>query len=110
MEEEIAKSLSALEQGSSGEDAQMLRLTYLAAAEKVEFTTSAGDVQTYVIVRIPYRSLPFYKKVSTLVIDHLEDKLQQTVIVVANRKIQSLNRKCPASSPRSWQFYERAKT
>ena len=88
MEEEIAKTLSALEQSSTDDTAKFLRLTYIASAEQVEYPIG-DEVSQYFLSRIPYRSLQFYRKISNELIDHLEEKFNWPVIVVANRKIQS---------------------
>ena len=89
MEEEIAKTLSALEQDSSGDVQSNLRLTFVAAADEVEYTMSNDEVSKYILVRIPYRSLAFYNRISSNILEHLEEKFNWPVIVVANRKIQS---------------------
>ena len=89
LEEEIAKTLSTWEQDSTGDLQKNLRLTFIAAAETVEYTMANDEVSKYVLVRIPYRSLQFYRKISNELIDHLEEKFNWPVIVVANRKIQS---------------------
>ena len=88
MEEEIAKTLSALEQSSTDDTAKFLRLTYIASAEQVEYPIG-DEVSQYFLIRIPYRSLQFYRKISNELIDHLEEKFNWPVIIVANRKIQS---------------------
>ena len=89
MEEEIAKTLSTWEQDSTGDLQKNLRLTFIAAAEEVEYTQANDEVSKYILVRIPYRSLQFYRKISNELIDHLEEKFNWPCIVVANRKIQS---------------------
>merc|ERR1712045_1111481 len=48
-----------------------------------------GSAAKYIMVKIPFRSLQFYKKVSSQVIDHLEKKFSCHVIVVVNRTIDS---------------------
>ena len=81
--------MSALEQSSTGDNAQNLRLVYISAAEEVQYTLSSGDVSKYILLRIPFRSLAFFRKVSNLVIDKFEEKFNWPVFVCADRKIIS---------------------
>jgi small subunit ribosomal protein S7e len=100
LEEEIAKTLSALEQSSTGDVARNLRLTFIAAASQVEYPISGDEVSKYILIRIPFRSLQFYRKISSVIIDHLEEKFNWPVIVVAVRKIQSKREKTHATQKR----------
>lgn len=100
LEEEIAKTLSALEQDSSGDVQSNLRLTFVAAADEVEYSMSNDEVSKYILVRIPYRSLAFYNRISSNILEHLEEKFNWPVIVVANRKIQSKREKTHATQKR----------
>ena len=43
----------------------------------------------YILIRIPFRSLAYFRKVGSKVIDHLETKYKWPIIVIANRTIQS---------------------
>lgn len=52
------------------------------------------------MVKIPFRSLQFYKKVSSQVIDHLEKKFSCHIIVVVNRTIDSKRKVTHASQKR----------
>ena len=43
----------------------------------------------YILVRIPFRSLNYFRKVGNKVIENLENKFKWPIIVIANRTIQS---------------------
>jgi len=64
-------------------------MVYINSVEEVEYDAADGSKNKYYLVKIPYRSLQFYKKVSTNMIDHLEEKFRWPVIVVVNRTIDS---------------------
>ena len=88
MEEDTAKTLTAFE--NSNKDIQKdLRMVYLNSVQEIEYEGNDGTAQKYIQVKIPYRSLQFYKKVSNQMIDHLEAKFKWPVIVVVNRTIDS---------------------
>ena len=88
IEEETAKVLTAFEQ-SNAELQKDMRLVYINSVEEVEFETDSGSMAKYILVKIPYKSLQFYRKVSSAMIEHLEEKFSTTVIVVVNRTIDS---------------------
>lgn len=88
IEEETAKTLVAFEQ-SSKDIQKDLRMVLLNSVEEVEYDAADGSKAKYYLVKIPYRSLQFYKKVSNQMIDHLESKFGWPVIVVVNRTIDS---------------------
>ena len=48
----------------------------------------------YILVRIPFRSLNYFRKVGNKVIENLENKFKWPIIVIANRTIQSKRGKC----------------
>ena len=78
-------------------------MVYINSVEEVEFEAADGSASKYILVKIPFRSLQFYKRVATQLIDHLEQKFRQHVIVIVNRTIDS-KRKITHSSqkrPRS---------
>merc|ERR1719272_142018 len=66
LEEEIAKSLQHFEQ-SKEQAASLahLRLVYINSASQVEFTNTVGVQERYMMVRIPFRSLLSFRKVSS---------------------------------------------
>merc|ERR1712223_2367290 len=64
-------------------------MVLLNSVEEVEYDAADGSKAKYYLVKIPYRSLQFYKKVSNQMIDHLESKFGWPVIVVVNRTIDS---------------------
>merc|ERR1712051_477053 len=102
LEEDTAKTLTALEQ-SNKEIQKDLRMVYINSVAQCEFETNDGSMAQYILVKIPYRSLQFYKKVASQMIDCLEEKFQWPVVVVINRTIDS-KRKITHSSqkrPRS---------
>ena len=88
IEEETAKTLVAFEQ-SNKEIQKDLRMVYINSVEECEYDGADGSKNKYYLIKIPYRSLQFYKKVSTSMIDHLEEKFRWPVIVVVNRTIDS---------------------
>ena len=98
LEEEIAKTLSAFETANADLQ-QHLKFVYVNSAEEVEFENNC-TISKYVLVRIPFRSLPYYRKVAGKVIDALESKFKWPVIVIANRTIQSKRAKTHASQMR----------
>lgn len=88
MEEDTAKTLTAFE--NSNKDIQRdLRMVFINAVEEVTFEQNDGSESKYILIKIPYRSLQFYKKVQGQMIDHLENKFKWPVIVVINRTIDS---------------------
>merc|ERR1712060_599743 len=99
LEEEIAKTLQAFE--TSSQDLQQhLKFVYFNSAEEVEFEQADGQTAKYILVRIPYRSLNYFKKVGPKVIENLEAKFKWPIIVIANRTIQSKRAKTHASQMR----------
>lgn len=88
LEEETAKTLTAFEQ-SNKEIQKDLRMVFINSVEEVEYEGADGASAKYYLVRIPYRSLTFYKKVGAKMIEHLEDKFKWPVIVIINRSIDS---------------------
>ena len=99
LEEDTAKSLTALEQ--SNKDIQReLRSTYINSVTEETYEADDGSAAKYIMVKIPFRSLRFYKKVSSQVIDHLEKKFSCPVIIVVNRTIDSKRKITHASQKR----------
>ncbi len=98
IEEETAKALVAFEQ-SSKDIQKDLRMVYINSVEECEYESADGSKNKYFLVKIPYRSLQFYKKVSQQMIDHLEGKFRWPVVVVVNRTIDS-KRKVSHPSPK----------
>jgi len=64
-------------------------MVYINSVEEVEYLGEAASSQKYILIRIPFRSITFFNKVSKQMIDHLEDKFKWPVIVVVNRTIDS---------------------
>jgi len=64
-------------------------MVYINSVEEVEHEDNDGSQKKYILIKIPYRSLQFYRKVSSQMIDHLEAKFKWPVIVVVNRTIDS---------------------
>lgn len=88
IEEETAKVLTAFEQ-SNKEIQKDMRLVYINSVAECEYEADNGSMAKYILVKIPYKSLQFYRKVSSAMIEHLEDKFKTTIIVVVNRTIDS---------------------
>ena len=99
LEEELAKTLSAFE-NSNADLQQHLKFVYVNSAEEIEFANDHGTFSKYMLVRIPFRSLPYYRKVAGKVVDALEAKFKWPVIIIANRTIQSKRAKTHASQMR----------
>merc|ERR1712060_549888 len=99
LEEEIAKTLVAFE--TSSQDLQQhLKFVYFNSAEEVEFESADGQTSKYILIRIPFRSLAYFRKVGPKVIENLEGKFKWPIIVIANRTIQSKRAKTHASQKR----------
>ena len=100
LEEEAAKILSAFETSADGELRAALKFVFINSVEMVEYQQADRSAAKYVLIKIPYRSLAFYKKVAAKVIDHMEGQFKWPVFVVANRTIQSKRAKTHASQKR----------
>jgi hypothetical protein len=59
------------------------------SADLVEYKQADGSSSKTLHVRIPFRSLPAFRKTAEKVVDFLEGKFNWPVIVVANRTIIS---------------------
>ena len=66
---------------------------FINSADLVEYKQADGSASKTLFVRIPFRSLPAFRKVSDKVVSHLEEKFKWPVIIVANRTIISKNSK-----------------
>jgi Ribosomal protein S7e len=62
---------------------------FINSADLVEYKQADGSASKTLFVRIPYRSLPAFRKVSEKVVQHLEGKFNWPVIVIATRTIIS---------------------
>jgi hypothetical protein len=62
---------------------------FINSADLVEYKQADGSASKTLFVRIPFRSLPAFRKVSDKVVSHLEQKFNWPVIVVATRTIIS---------------------
>merc|ERR1712232_1145766 len=99
LEEEIAKTLVAFE--TSSQDLQQhLKFVYFNSAEEVDFEQDDGTAVKYFLIRIPFRSYAYFKKVGPKVIENLEQKFKYPIIVIANRTIQSKRAKTHQSQKR----------
>ena len=98
LEEEIAKTIYDLEMKSEAD----LSNVYITGAEHFEFEDRAGRASKALLVRIPFRSLPYFQKARGVVVGALEKKFKgSTVIVAANRTIVSKFQKtAKGSGPR----------
>ena len=88
MEQEIAKCLLQLEINEASLKEQLSQI-FINSADLVEYEQANGDKSKTLYVRIPYRSITAFRKVTTQVVNHLEGKFNWPVIVVATRTIQS---------------------
>ena len=62
---------------------------YINSAESVEYDSGEGEKAKTLLVKIPYRSLNAFRKLSDKIVSHLEGKFNLPVIVVATRTIIS---------------------
>ena len=88
MEEEVAKSLLQLEI-NNGALKENLSQVVINSADLVEYKQADGTASKTLFVRIPFRSLPGFRKVADKIVAHLESKFNWPVIVIANRTIIS---------------------
>jgi len=88
LEEEVAKSLHQLELNNKALKAH-LSIIFINSVHTVDYEQADGSPSQYLLVRIPHRSHGAYKKVGTLVQEHLEQQYEKPVLVVANRTIIS---------------------
>jgi hypothetical protein len=66
-----------------------LSIIFINSVHTVDYEQVDGTPAQYLLVRIPHRSHLAYKKVGTLVQEHLEQQYEKPVLVVANRTIIS---------------------
>merc|ERR1712232_954002 len=99
LEEEIAKSIHALER-SHTDKKQHLGIIFINSAYYVDYTQSDGTAAQYILVKIPHRSSAAFRKVGKLVQEELEKNYDKQVIVVANRTIISPGAKSHPSQMR----------
>jgi hypothetical protein len=92
LEEEVAKSLHQLEVNNKNMK-QHLQIIFINSVHNVDYEQADGSAAQYLLVRIPHRSHGAYKKVGTLVQEHLESQYEKPVMVVANRTIISASGK-----------------
>ena len=62
---------------------------FLTHADLVEYFQRDNTKSKCLLIRIPYRSLAYYQKVSEAVVEHLEKKFNWPALIVAERKIVS---------------------
>jgi small subunit ribosomal protein S7e len=92
LEDEIAKSLLQLEINNAGLK-EHLSQVFINSADLVEYKQADGSASKTLVVRIPFRSFPGFRKVAEKVVAHLESKFNWPVIVIANRTIISKHAK-----------------
>lgn len=88
LEEEVAKSLHQLELNNKGIKAH-LQIIFINSVNNVDYEQEDGTAGQYLLVRIPHRSLGAFKKVGSIVQEHLEQQYEKPVLIVANRTIIS---------------------
>ena len=90
LEEEVAKTIYNLEMANEGKLRQNLSRFHITGAEKIQYTDRSGESANAILVKIPFVSLPAYKKARGPILKALETKFENThAIVVANRTILS---------------------
>lgn len=93
LEEEVAKSLHQLELNNKAVKAH-LQIIFINSVQTVDYEQADGTAAQYLLIRIPHRSHGAFRKVGTLVQEHLEQQYEKPVLVVANRTIISPSGKC----------------
>jgi hypothetical protein len=88
LEDECAKCLLQLEMNNANLKDQLGQI-FINSAELVEYEQQDGSKSKTLFVKIPFRSLPAFHKMTEKVVQHLEAKFNWPVIVVATRTIQS---------------------
>ena len=88
LEDECAKCLLQLEMNNAGLKEHLTQI-FINSADLVEYKQADGTDTKTLFVKIPYRSLNAFRKVSDKVVAHFEAKLNWPVIVVATRTIIS---------------------
>jgi small subunit ribosomal protein S7e len=88
LEEEVAKSLHSISKQNPGSEAH-LNIIFINSVQNVDFVAADGSASQYLLVRIPHRSSGAFKKVGTLVQEHLESQYEKPVLIVVNRTIIS---------------------
>jgi hypothetical protein len=68
---------------------EQLSQVLINSAELVEYEQADGKLSKTLFIRIPYRSLTAFRKISEKVVQHLEAKFGWTVVVVVTRTIIS---------------------
>jgi hypothetical protein len=68
---------------------QTLSQIYINSADLVDYKQADGSATKTLEVRIPFRSLPAFRKAAEKIVQHLESKFNWPVIVIANRTIAS---------------------
>jgi len=85
----LAKTIYDLETKSDGKLKECLSHFFILSANKLEFKDRANNKREVILIKIPFRSNASYQKIRGDVIKNLEKKFKSTVVVVAQRTIQS---------------------
>ena len=93
IEDECAKQLLQLEINNANLKEHLAQV-FLNSANLVEYAQADGTKSKTLFVRIPFRSLAAFRKVSDKVVAHLEAKFNWPVVVIATRTIISKHGKC----------------
>lgn len=88
LEDECAKCLLQLEMNNAALKEHLSQI-YINSADLVEYEQADGSKSKTLFVKIPYRSIAAFHKVSEKVVQHLEAKFNWPVIVVGSRTIIS---------------------
>ena len=97
IEDECAKQLMLLENNNANLKEHLAQV-FLNSANLVEYAQADGSKSKTLFVRIPFRSLAAFRKVSEKVVSHLEGKFNWPVVVIATRTIISKHGKRLLSS------------
>ena len=95
LEDEVAKALYQFEMNNANLKEHMAQV-YINSAELIEYQQQDGHTSKTLFVKVPFRSITFFHKVSEKVVLHLEQKFSWPVIVIASRNIISKRGKQPA--------------
>eukprot|EP00347_Sterkiella_histriomuscorum_P015756 403355800 len=88
LEDEAAKCLQQLEMNNANLKEHLSQI-FINSADLQEYEQQDGSRSKCLLVKIPYRSITAFRKVSDKVVHHLESKFNWPVIVVATRTIIS---------------------
>ena len=88
LEQEVAKQIGIIENNNKAAKLH-LSIIFINSVNNVDYEQADGSAGQYMLIRIPHRSLGAFRKVGSLVQEHLEAHYERPVMIVANRTILS---------------------